>query len=106
MVPNWTAYRKAQVIKTYKPWMHLHMLRTLRGVPVQVTWRKYDIDRDWCRVPKGTPGPPGLHDCIDVCKMLQPGMRVPGFGLKKRHQAAWTYGRFLKKKLLRKLLDC
>ena len=33
VVPNWTAYRKAHVIKRYKPWMHLHMLRTLRGVP-------------------------------------------------------------------------
>ena len=81
VVPNWTAYRKAQVIKRYKPWMHLHMLRALRGVPVQVTWRKYRIEKDWCgRVPKGTPGPPGLHDCIWVCKNLQPGMRVPGFG--------------------------
>ena len=41
VVPNWTAYRKAQVIKRYKPWMHLHMLRALRLVPLQVTWRKY-----------------------------------------------------------------
>ena len=103
VVPNWTAYRKAQVTKWYKPWMHLHMLRALRGVPVQVTWRKYCIEKDWCgRVPKGTPGPPGLHGCVWVCKNLQPGMRVPGFGPKKRRQAAWTYARFLKKELVRR----
>ena len=78
VVPNWTAYRKAQVIKRYKPWMHLHMLRALRGVPVQVTWRKYRIEKDWrSRVPKGTPGPPGLHDCVWVCKNLHPGTTKP-----------------------------
>ena len=105
--PKWTAYRKAQVIKTYKPWMEFYMLRTIRKIPVQKSWTKYVIDRDWRgRVPKVSPGPPGLHDCIWVCKNLQPGMRVPGFGPKKRHQAAWTDGRFLKKELVRKLLDC
>ncbi len=87
--PKWTAYRKAQVIKTYRPWMEFYMLRAIRKIPVQKSWTKYVIDRDWRgRVPKGTPGPPCLHDCIWVCQNLQPG------------------GRFLKKKLLRKLLDC
>ena len=102
VVPNWTAYRKAQVITRYKPWMHLHMLRTLRAVPVQTTWRKYRIDRDWSKAPKGQAGPRGLRGCIWVCKNLQPGVPVEGFGPKKRHQAAWTYGRFLKKKLVRR----
>ena len=47
VVPKWTAYRKAQVIKTYKPWMELYMLRTIRKVPLQKSWIKYVIGKDW-----------------------------------------------------------
>ena len=105
VVPSWTAHRRAQVIETYKPWMHLQMLRTLRSVPVQKKWRRYVIERDWFRVPAGTRAPPGVRDCRALCKMLTPGQRVPGFGPMKRHQAAWTYGKFLSKKFVKKLLD-
>ena len=82
------------------------MLKGIRKIPVKKTWTKFDIDRDWRRVPKGTPGPRGLRTCISVCKTLEPGEKVEGFGPKKRHQAAWTYGRFLSKKLFKNLLDC
>ena len=81
------------------------MLKGIRKIPVQKTWTKYVVDRDWLRIRDGTPGPRSLKDCISVCQMLKPGQRVPGFGPKKRHQAAWTYGKFLSKKLVKKLLD-
>ncbi len=85
--------------------MDFWMLKGIRKIPVQKTWTKYVVDRDWFRIRDGTPGPRGLKDCISVCQMLKPGQRVPGFGPKKRHQAAWTYGKFLSKKLVKKLLD-
>ena len=49
VVPKWTAYRK--VIKTYKPWMDLGMLRTIRSIPVQASWCKHVIGKDWRRAP-------------------------------------------------------
>ena len=81
------------------------MLKGIRKIPVHKTWTKYVVDRDWFRVPAGTPGPDGLKACVSVCQMLQPGQKVKGFTPKKRHQAAWTYGKFLSKKLVKKLLD-
>ena len=75
--PKWTAYKRNQVIRKYGPWM--------------------DLD--------GTPGPEGLRSCIWVCQNLQPGQRVPGFTAKKRHQAAWTYGPYLTRANVKKLLD-
>ena len=103
--PKWTAYKKSEVIRKFGPWMDFWMLKGIRKIPVQKTWTKYVVDRDWFRIRDGTPGPRGLKDCISVCQMLKPGQRVPGFGPKKRHQAAWTYGKFLSKKLVKKLLD-
>ena len=104
-VPKWTARKKAEVIRKFGPWMDFWMLKGIRSFSVHKIWTRFVIDRDWCRFPKGTPGPRGLRTCVSVCRMLTPGQKVPGFRPKKRHQAAWTYGRFLSKKLVKKLLD-
>ena len=103
--PKWTGRKKGEVIRKFGPWMDFWMLKGIRKIPVHKTWTKYVVDRDWFRVPAGTPGPDGLKACVSVCQMLQPGQKVKGFTPKKRHQAAWTYGKFLSKKLVKKLLD-
>jgi len=102
--PKWTLYKRNEVIRKFGPWMDFWMLKCIRNIPVKKVWTRFVIDRDWRRVKKGTPGPVGLRDCINLCKMLEPGQQVPGFGPKKRHQAAWTFGNFLKRNLLKKLL--
>ena len=56
--------------------------------------------------PKGEAGLPGLRELIRKIKAVQPGVPVKGFGPKARHQAAWEYGKWLKKSLVKKLLDC
>ena len=81
------------------------MLKGIRKIPVHKTWTKHVVDRDWFRVPAGTPGPDGLKACVSLCQMLHPGQKVKGFTPKKRHQAAWTFGKFLSKVLVKKLLD-
>ena len=75
------------------------MLKGIRKICVRKTWTKYVVDRDWFRVPAG------LKACVSLCQMLQPGQKVKGFTAKKRRQAAWTFGKFLSKKLVKKLLD-
>ena len=94
--PKWTLYKRNEVIREFGPWMDFSMLKCIRNIPVKKVWARFVIDRNWRRVKKGTPGPVGLRDCINLCKMLEPAQQVPGFGPKKRHQAAWTYGNFLK----------
>ena len=103
--PKWTAHKEGEVIRKFGPWMDFWMLEGIRKIPVHKTWTKYVVDRDWFRVPAGTPGPDGLKACVSLCQMLQPGQKVKGFTAKKRHQAAWTFGKFLSKKLVKKLLD-
>ena len=77
------------------------MLKGIRKIPVHKTWTKYVVDRDWFRVPTGTPGPDGLKACVSLCQMLQPGQKVNGFTAKakKRHQAAWTLASFFLRNL-------
>ena len=76
--------RGPEVVRVPQPWMDFYMLRAIRKIPVQKSWTKYVIDRDWCRVPKGTPGPPGLHDCTfgyatrDACARVWPEETAPG----------------------------
>ena len=71
------------------------MLKGIRKIPVKKTWTKFDIDRDWRRVPKGTPGPRGLRTCISVCKTLEPGEKVEGFGPKNGTRRHGHTGGFL-----------
>ena len=104
-VPKWTAYKRDQVIRKYGPWMDFWMLKGIRKIPVHKTWAKYIVERDWYQAPRGTRGPAGVRNCLQLCRDLQPGQKVPGFTARKRHQVAWTYGPFLAKKWVKKLLD-
>ena len=79
--PKRTAHKKGEVIRKFGPWMDFWVLKGIRKIPVHKTWTKNVVDRDWFRVPAGTPGPDGLN------------------------QATWTYGKFLSQKLVKKLLD-
>ena len=73
--PKWTLYKRNEVIRKFGLWMDFWMLKCIRNIPVKKVWTRFVIDRDWRRVKKGTPGPVGLRDCINLCKMLEPGNR-------------------------------
>ena len=106
--PKWTAYKRDQVIRKYGPWMDFRMLKGIRKIPVHKTWTKYIIGRDWYRAPRGTRAPAGVKNCRRLCRDLadlEPKQKVPGFTARKRHQVAWTYGPFLARKWVEKLLD-
>ena len=62
--PKWTAHKEGEVIRKFGPWMDFWMLEGIRKIPVHKTWTKYVVDRDWFRVPAGTPGPDGLKACV------------------------------------------
>ena len=79
MVPKWTAYKRDQVIRKYGPWMDFWMLKGIRKIPVHKTWTKYIVERDWYQAPRGTRGPAGVRNCLQLCRDLQPGQKVPGF---------------------------
>ena len=104
-VPKWTAYKRDQVIRKYGPWMDFWMLKGIRKIPVHKNWTKYIVERDWYQAPRGTRGPAGVRNCLQLCRDLQPGQKVPGFTARKRNQVAWTYGPSLAKKWVKKLLD-
>ena len=61
--PKWTACKKSEVIRKFGPWMDFWMLKGIRKIPVQKTWTKYVVDRDWFRIRDGTPGP---RECTDL----------------------------------------
>ena len=68
-VPKWTAYKRDQVIRKYGPWMDFWMLKGIRKIRVHKTWTKYIVERDWYQAPRGTRGPAGVRNCLQLCRV-------------------------------------
>ena len=90
--PKRTAHKKGEVIRKFGPWMDFWVLKGIRKIPLHKTWTKNVVDRDWFRVPAGTPGPDGLKACVSVCQMLQPGQKLKGLTVLPRRNGTRRHG--------------
>ena len=109
---NWTAHRRNEFLKEFGDYLPLPVLLLARRLRTQKRWRRFCMDRDYRRSPKkllksypreyrGK-----LKALVADIRTLDPEVWHRDWNLKRRHELAFEYGRFLTRKQVQRLLAC
>ena len=104
--PKWTVWRRAKLLKEYRPWLTKHRQKVLRSTDVlPAQWRKYVPSRHHKRAfhkLRPPAGPKRLR--MRIRRLPADGSDAPNFKRKARHLAAWQFGAFLTRTEVEKLV--
>ena len=108
---NWTAHKRNKFLKEFGATLPPIVALLARRIPTVKRWRRYRIEghqrnpkkvlRAYPRKYRGK-----LKTLIAEIKALDPAVWRRGWNMKRRHELAFEYGRFLTRKQLERLLDC
>ena len=109
---NWTAHRRNKFLKEFGDYLPLPILLLARRLRTQKCWHRFCMDRDYRRSPKkllksypreyrGK-----LKALVADIRTLDPEVWHRDWNLKRKHELAFEYGRFLTRKQVQRLLAC
>ena len=109
---NWTAHRRNALLKEFGPVLAPTVLYLARCLPTVKRWQKFSLDKHCQRSPKKLLSAyprdyrGKLKKLSADIRDLDPHVWHKGRNMKKRHELAFVYGRFLTKKQVERLLAC